>query len=295
MIFTTLLLSSTMGMPIVDTTCPSSCTGNPVERCYFSPSCTDPTLHDPKGGLGCNAGGHPNCRFCAFGPFDSWSCDGTPIVEAPASIPVTVEPAGLEHIEERMHTVLALSAGLDAQLVELSAALRELQPPTPVAASSPVPPSPRTLPAPASYESSPPPLSPPAPPLPNPYFLAPGGKSCTDACAAIDEDYVCDTDLITAAAANVGACKAVLDSLAVEYERSGMYPDDDSGCTYHPGQDGWAQVMHSGRDDGTDPAPTCDEDNADASRQRVCACSVVQTLTVAPLASATPPHNATSP
>ena len=22
-----------------------------------------------------------------------------------------------------------------------------------------------------------------------------------------------------------------------------MYPDDDSGCTYHPGQAGWAQVI----------------------------------------------------
>lgn len=46
-------------------TCPEACTGNPTETCF----------HDPTGcmggvdTLGCNAGGHTNCRFCGFGPF----------------------------------------------------------------------------------------------------------------------------------------------------------------------------------------------------------------------------------
>ena len=153
----------------------------------------------------------------------------------------------------------------------------------PPALTSPSPPAP--LP--------PPPPPPPALPLPNPYFLASGGKSCTEACATLDEDYACDTDLITAAAANVSACKTVLDSLTVEYEHTGVYADDDSGCTYHPGQNGWAQVMNSGRDEGADPAPTCDEINADANRHRVCACRVAPKAAPLAITMATP--SATSP
>ena len=38
-------------------------------------------------------------------------------------------------------------------------------------------------------------------------------------------------------------CKLVLDHLGMQYAHTGMYRDDDSGCTYHPGQEGWAQVM----------------------------------------------------
>jgi len=62
---------------------------------------------------------------------------------------------------------------------------------------------------------------------------------------------------------------------------AGMYPDDDSGCTYHPGQTGWAQVMHSGRDRGTAPAPTCAQVNADRSRRRLCACAADAAATAA--------------
>ena len=65
----------------------------------------------------------------------------------------------------------------------------------------------------------------------------------------------------------------MLRSLGYSWGASGTYADDDSGCTYHPGQTGWAQVMHSGRSSGTPPAPSCDDVNADTSRRRVCACS----------------------
>ncbi len=103
------------------------------------------------------------------------------------------------------------------------------------------------------------------------YFLASGGESCDAACAAQGKE--CDLTAITDAAQSVDHCKAVLTDLGMAYQSSGMYPDDDSGCTYHPGQTGWAQVMHTGRDQGTAPAPTCGQANSDSSRRRVCACT----------------------
>ena len=44
--------------------------------------------------------------------------------------------------------------------------------------------------------------------------------------------------------------------------------DDNSGCTYHPDQNGWAQIM----DKSGLAEPTCTEINKDPKRQRVCAC-----------------------
>jgi len=104
--------------------------------------------------------------------------------------------------------------------------------------------------------------------LPSQYFLADGGKSCSTACA----NKACNLRAITSAASSVARCRDVVSSLGMSFTKSGMYPDDDSGCTFHPGQTGWAQVMNSGRDNGATPAPTCDEVNADSSRRRVCAC-----------------------
>ena len=105
------------------------------------------------------------------------------------------------------------------------------------------------------------------------YFLADGGESCSAACAKVSPvALACDLRAITAAAASVATCNAVLSALDMRYTTSAMYSDDNSGCTYHPGQTGWAQVMHSGLDSGATPAPTCDEVNPDPSRRRVCAC-----------------------
>ena len=105
------------------------------------------------------------------------------------------------------------------------------------------------------------------------YFLADGGESCSTACAKDSPvALACDLRAITTAAASVTTCNAVLSALGMRYTTSAMYSDDDSGCTYHPGQTGWAQVMHSGLDSGATPAPTCDEVNPDPSRRRVCAC-----------------------
>ena len=107
------------------------------------------------------------------------------------------------------------------------------------------------------------------------YFLGGGGESCSTACANKDSPVAlaCDLAAITFAASSVARCKDVVSSLGMSFTKSGMYRDDDAGCTYHPGQTGWAQVMNSGRDSGATPAPTCDEVNRDRSRRRVCACT----------------------
>ena len=117
------------------------------------------------------------------------------------------------------------------------------------------------------------------------YFLADGGESCSAACAKVSPvALACDLRAITAAAASVATCNAVLSALDMRYTTSAMYSDDNSGCTYHPGQTGWAQVMHSGLSSGAPPAPTCDEVNADPSRRRVCACKEVAAETPEPVA-----------
>ena len=116
----------------------------------------------------------------------------------------------------------------------------------------------------------------PSPPPPQ-YFLADGGESCTTACAHKDSPsgsaQACNLGAITSAASSVARCRDVVSALGMSFTKSGMYSDDDAGCTYHPGQTGWAQVMNSGRDTGATPAPTCDVVNADRSRRRVCACT----------------------
>ena len=71
-----------------------------------------------------------------------------------------------------------------------------------------------------------------------------------------------------AAAESVAICKNIIESLGKTPQVGGIYPDDNSGCCYHPGQQGWYQVMMKGGQ-----PPKCSEVNGDLSRQRVCACS----------------------
>jgi len=96
------------------------------------------------------------------------------------------------------------------------------------------------------------------------YFLADGGKTCTEACK--DRGGKCNLAAIEYVAGSVSICKETIESLGKTPTRGGRYRDDNSGCTYHPGQTGWFQVMDNGK--GT----TCDARNRDRSRQRVCAC-----------------------
>ena len=49
-------------------------------------------------------------------------------------------------------------------------------------------------------------------------------------------------------------------------EERGKRDEDNSGCTYHPDQNGRAQIMDKLAE------PTCTEINKDPKRQRVCAC-----------------------
>lgn len=46
-----------------------TCAG-PYEPCYNDPSCSDPSSPSYAGGLGCDAGGTWNCRFCGFNHYN---------------------------------------------------------------------------------------------------------------------------------------------------------------------------------------------------------------------------------
>ena len=95
-------------------------------------------------------------------------------------------------------------------------------------------------------------------------FLATGGKSCTEACTV--KGLICDIDVIRHVASDFSICKETLKVLRATAEREGTFPDDNSGCTYHPGGTGFYQLMNNGK------PTTCDVKNSDGSRQRVCSC-----------------------
>jgi len=103
-------------------------------------------------------------------------------------------------------------------------------------------------------------------PVSSTYFLAPGGRSCTSECT--HRGSVCDSQKVATAASSLPFCRSLLTGLGMSYGRSGTYHDDNAGCTYHPGQTGWAQIMQKPSN-----GPQCDVVNADRSRQRVCACA----------------------
>ena len=54
----------------------SDACGAPDEFCYKDVRCLNNTQADPFGGLGCNAGGYKECRYCGFGLFKSIPCPG---------------------------------------------------------------------------------------------------------------------------------------------------------------------------------------------------------------------------
>ena len=96
--------------------------------------------------------------------------------------------------------------------------------------------------------------------------MAQGGETCSEACEAMNA--TCDLGAIQDAASDVSVCKAMIESVGYAPSKGGRYPDDNSGCTYHPGQTGWYQLMDNGKD------TTCEARNADKSRRRVCFCQV---------------------
>ena len=97
------------------------------------------------------------------------------------------------------------------------------------------------------------------------YFLAEGGDSCSSACMK-KGGLQCNAGALALAAESVHTCKGIIDLLGKTPAQGGLYHDDNSGCTYHPGQTGWYQVFRKDAD------PGCDVKNGDSSRQRVCAC-----------------------
>lgn len=57
--------------------------GAAIENCYLDATCSDPTV----GGLGCNAGGHNNCRYCGFKHYQDCPQPGDPVPEAEVDVP----------------------------------------------------------------------------------------------------------------------------------------------------------------------------------------------------------------
>jgi len=96
------------------------------------------------------------------------------------------------------------------------------------------------------------------------FFLAAGGESCTEFCAK--QGKQCDPKALKEAASSPRECRRIIQSLGKRATRGGRYRDDNSGCTYFPGQRGWYQVMRRSGD------PECGAKNSDASRQRICSC-----------------------
>ena len=103
------------------------------------------------------------------------------------------------------------------------------------------------------------------------FFLAHGGESCTETCE--DKGLECNLDKLKYLASNDRICKQKVEDLTglegyTTMEEGGKRDDDNSGCTYHPDQNGWAQIM----DKSGLAEPTCTEISGDPKRQRVCAC-----------------------
>merc|ERR1740124_1572837 len=63
-------------------------------------------------------------------------------------------------------------------------------------------------------------------PPPPQYFLADGGKSCSQACADMSNN-ACNLGAITSAASSVARCSDVVRSLNMSFTQSGMYRNDD--------------------------------------------------------------------
>ena len=98
------------------------------------------------------------------------------------------------------------------------------------------------------------------------YFLASVKESCTQACQAKGKS--CDASAIQVIAKQLSLCKRTIEDLGYTPQTGGIYRDDNSGCTYHSGQNGWYQIMDKSRT----ASPPCDEINQGILRQRVCAC-----------------------
>merc|ERR1712187_707746 len=99
-----------------------------------------------------------------------------------------------------------------------------------------------------------------------PFFLAQGGQSCTQACKDRGNRQ-CDAAALEAAAQSMSVCKKIVELWGGKTPQEGSdSPDDNSGCTYHPGDQGWYQLMRKDAD------PECAAVNSDPSRQRICSC-----------------------
>jgi len=107
------------------------------------------------------------------------------------------------------------------------------------------------------------------------YYLANGGESCDTTCQGLGR--TCSATGL-ARAADLAVCKSIVAAFGgLQYSRSDIYPDDNSGCTYGDWHQASGCTISSNRlvqvmkKDYTG-APTCGEINPDRHRMRVCAC-----------------------
>ncbi len=103
-------------------------------------------------------------------------------------------------------------------------------------------------------------------------YLANGKESCDSACGRLAGTR-CSVTGLREATASIRACEDVVTRLGLggAFANSGIYGDDDSGCTYGdwgPSSNRWVQIMSKDEVGG----PKCGEINGDSKRMRVCAC-----------------------
>jgi hypothetical protein len=117
------------------------------------------------------------------------------------------------------------------------------------------------------------------------FHLANGGENCNTVCQRAGQGRSCDVKGLAVAAESIDNCVSVVKAIGAGATfqkvraRSGIYPDDRSGCTFGDWEkeswsrgenktaNRWIQIMKKDK-----AAPTCEQINSDRSRMRVCAC-----------------------
>jgi hypothetical protein len=106
------------------------------------------------------------------------------------------------------------------------------------------------------------------------FFLSDGNESCDQACSRTGLG-VCDANALKSAASSINQCKSIINNLGFHPQKTTVRAGinvDQSGCCYHPGQTGYAQLKGDGD-------PECGVIDPDKKRRRVCSCKEPPTTT----------------
>ena len=114
-----------------------------MEPCFKDERClvlndpeADPELRDPFGGLGCNAAGYAECRFCGFGQYKNIACpiaddllkkEGKFAVVITLVLSATIEEFNTGDIRESMTQALALTLQIEENAILLAASATSLR------------------------------------------------------------------------------------------------------------------------------------------------------------------------